>query len=146
MRLVPFPLQPYMSRCEDGDTDKTACIFDMERGQRQKQDDHIPHRLAHKAPKYVPLLLVADCSTPNRDRMRRDEFPESRKRCILRVDRESEAKITCSVFVPDIGDGRIWERGETFKGSVHLCACTFKEDTTACDEECVTREDSTDGR
>lgn len=143
MRLVPFSLQPYMSRCEGGDTNKTAC---MERGQRQKQDDHIPHLLAHKAPKHVPLLLVADCSAPDRDRMRRDEFPESRKRCILRVDGEGEAKITCSVLVPDIGDGRIGERGETFKRGVHLCTCTFKEDTTACDEERVAGEDGTDGR
>jgi hypothetical protein len=134
--------------CQDvrGDTDKTARIFDMEEGQRQKQDDHIPHWLAHEAPKHVPLLLVADCSAPDCDRIRGDELPESRKRCVLWVDGEGEAEITCGVFVPDVGDGRVWERGETFKRGVHLCACTLKEDTTTCDEERVAREDRTDGR
>ena len=78
--------------------------------------------------------------------MRSDELTESCKCRVLRVDREGEAEITCGVLVPDIGEGRIWERGETFKRGVHLRACAFKEDTTARDEERVAREDGPDGR
>ena len=77
--------------------------------------------------------------------MRSDELIESRKRRVLRVDGEGKAEITRGVLVPDIGEGRVWERGETFKCGVHLCARAFKEGTTARDEERVAGEDGTDG-
>lgn len=130
-----------MSQCESGDTD-----VDVAGGQRQIQDDHIPHGLARQAPKDIPLLLVADRSAADRDWVRVDELPESPKRRVLRVDGEGVAEITRGVLVPDVGDGRVWERGETFKRGVHLRARTFEEDAAACDEERVAREDRTDGR
>lgn len=110
------------------------------------QDDHIPYGLARQAPKDVPLLLIADRSAADRDGVRSDELPESRQRRILRVDGEGEAEITRGVLVPDVGERRVWEGGETFKRGVHLRARTFEEDAAACDEERVAREDGTDGR
>jgi len=104
-----------------------------------------PHWLARQAPKHVPLFLVADRSAADSDRIRSDQLSESRKRWIPRIDGEGESEITCSVFMPDVGDSGVWERGETFECVVHLCACTFKEDATACDEERVAREDGTGG-
>ncbi len=128
---------------EDGDTDK---YFRYARGSATIQDDHVPHWLARQAPKYVPLLLVADRSAADSDRMGSDHLPEPRKRWIPRVDGEGEAEITCGVLVPDVGNSGVWERGETFECVVHLCACTFEEDATACDEERVAREDRTGGQ
>lgn len=45
--------------------------------------------------------------------------------------------------MPDVGDGGVWERGETLECGVHLCACTFEEDATTCDEERVAGKDRT---
>ena len=45
--------------------------------------------------------------------------------------------------MPDVGDGGVWERREKLEGGVHLCACTFEEDATACDEERVASKDRT---
>src|SRR5258708_14819029 len=120
-------------------------LFSVRRGQRQMQDDHVPDWVARQAPKYVPLLLVADRSAADRDRVRGDQLPESRKRWIFWINGESEAEIACGVLVPDVGYRGVWEHGETFKRGVHLCACTFEEDATARDEERVAREDHTGG-
>ena len=117
--------------------------FRYARGQRQIQDDHVPHWLALQAPKDVPLLLVADRSAADRGRVCSDELPQPRKRWIPRVDGEGEAEITCCVLVPDVGDSGVWERGETLECGVHLRACTFEEDATTCDEERVARKDRT---
>ena len=109
------------------------------------QDDNVPHGLACQTPKDVPLLLVADCSAADRDRVCSDELPQPRKRRVPLVDGEGEAEITCCVLVPDVGDSGIWERGETLECGVHLCTCTFEEDATTPDEERVTRKDRTTG-
>ena len=74
-----------------------------------------------------------------------DELPQPRKRWASRVDGEGEAEITRCVLMPDVGDGGVWERGETPECGVHLCACTFEEDATTCDEERVARKDRTTG-
>ena len=74
-----------------------------------------------------------------------DEVPQPSKRWVLPVDGECEAEITCCVLVPDVGDSGVWERGEKLERGVHLCACTFEEDATACDEERVARKDHTSG-
>lgn len=106
---------------------------------------HVPHRLTRQTPKDVPLLLVADRSAADHDGVRSDELAQPRQRRAPRVDGERKAEITCRVLVPDVGDGGVWERGETLECGVHLRASTFEEDAAACDEERVAREDHAAG-
>lgn len=47
--------------------------------------------------------------------------------------------------MPDVGDSGVWECRETLECGMHLCACAFEEDATACDEKRVTRKDRTGG-
>jgi len=115
----------------------------MQGSQRQIQDDHVPHRLARQTPEDVPLLLVADCSAADRDRLCSDELPQPRKGRVPRVDGKGKAEIACCVLVPDVGDSGVWQCRETLECGVHLCACTFEEDATTCDEERVACKDGT---
>ena len=110
------------------------------------QHDHVPYWLACQTPKDVPVLLVADRCAANRDRLCSDELPQPHKRWIPRVDGEGEAEIARCVLVPDVRDSGVWERGETLECGVHLCACAFEEDATACDEKRIARKDRTGGR
>ena len=75
--------------------------------------------------------------------MRSDELAEPRERRVLWIDGEGEAEVACGVFVPDVRDRRVGQRGETLERGVHLGAGALEEDAAAGDEERVAREDGT---
>ena len=107
----------------------------------QNREEHVPHRVARQAPENVPLLLVADRSASDCDRVRIDDRREPRETRILRVNGTREPEVARGVLVPDIRDRVVGERrAHQLERGVHLRTGALEEHPATTDEERVPRE------